>query len=48
LIPVFAVLWGAVFLGESFTLHMAVGCLIVLLGTALAIGLVAPFGRDKV
>ncbi len=38
LIPVFAVLWGAVFLGESFTLHMAAGCGIVLLGTALAIG----------
>ncbi|MGM9515209.1 DMT family transporter [Roseateles sp. DB2] len=38
LIPVFAVLWGAVFLGESFTLHMAAGCAIVLLGTALAIG----------
>lgn len=38
LIPVFAVLWGAVFLGESFTLHMLAGCAIVLLGTALAIG----------
>ena len=38
LIPVFAVLWGAVFLKESLTLHMLGGCAIVLLGTALAIG----------
>ncbi|MDT8998764.1 DMT family transporter [Paucibacter sp. APW11] len=39
LIPVFAVLWGALFLAEAFTLHMAAGCAIVLLGTALAVGL---------
>ncbi len=47
LIPVFAVLWGLAFLGETFTLHMAAGCAIVLLGTALATGIVAPFGRAK-
>ncbi|MCZ8072889.1 MAG: DMT family transporter [Paucibacter sp.] len=40
LIPVFAVLWGYVFLAEAFTLHMAMGCAIVLLGTALAVGLI--------
>ena len=39
LIPVFAVLWGALFLAEAFTLHMLAGCAIVLLGTALAVGL---------
>lgn len=40
LIPVFAVLWGWLFLGELFTLHMAIGCAIVLLGLALALGLI--------
>ncbi|WIW00197.1 DMT family transporter [Paucibacter aquatile] len=40
LIPVFAVIWGYVFLSEAFTLHMAMGCAIVLLGTALAVGLI--------
>lgn len=39
LIPVFAVLWGWTFLAEAFTLPMALGCAIVLLGTALAMGL---------
>ncbi len=42
LIPVFAVLWGALFLNESLTLHMLAGCAIVLLGTALAIGVLKP------
>lgn len=40
LIPVFALLWGGLFLGESLTLHMLAGCAIVLLGTALAVGLI--------
>lgn len=47
LIPGFAVLWGWLFLGEAFTLRMAVGCAIVLLGTALAVELIrrrAPGG----
>ncbi|MCV2355551.1 DMT family transporter [Paucibacter sp. B2R-40] len=39
LIPVFAVLWGYLFLGEVFTLKMVAGCAVVLLGTALALGL---------
>jgi drug/metabolite transporter (DMT)-like permease len=41
LIPVFAVLWGYVFLGELFSLQMAVGCAIVLFGTALALGVIS-------
>jgi len=45
LIPVFAVLWGYLFLAEAFTLHMAAGCAIVLLGTALAVGLLRLPGR---
>lgn len=42
LIPLFAVLWGYLFLGELFNLRMAVGCAIVLSGTALALGLIKP------
>ena len=40
LIPAFAVLWGWLFLAEAFTLRMALGCAIVLLGTALAVELI--------
>ena len=40
LIPVFGVLWGALFLGESFTLDMALGCAVILVGVALTTGLV--------
>ena len=39
LIPVFAVLWGALFLGEALTLPMLVGGALILSGTALALGL---------
>jgi drug/metabolite transporter (DMT)-like permease len=35
LIPVFGMLWGAIFLGETITGTMAAGCGLVLLGTAL-------------
>jgi drug/metabolite transporter (DMT)-like permease len=38
LIPVFGLLWGALFLGEMVTPTMLAGCAIVLLGTALASG----------
>lgn len=41
LIPVFAMLWGAVFLQEAITAQMVVGGAIVLVGIALALGLVA-------
>jgi drug/metabolite transporter (DMT)-like permease len=40
LVPVFGIFWGAVMLGEEFTLALAVSCAIVLLGTALATGMV--------
>ena len=40
LIPVFAVLWGALWLHEEITLSMAAGCAVILVGTALASGLV--------
>jgi drug/metabolite transporter (DMT)-like permease len=42
LIPLFAVLWGGVFLGERLTLPIVVGCAVIFLGTALATGLIAP------
>ncbi|NML34788.1 DMT family transporter [Paraburkholderia antibiotica] len=38
LIPIFGVLWGAVFLDEKITLRMAVGCATILAGTALTTG----------
>jgi drug/metabolite transporter (DMT)-like permease len=42
LTPAFGVLWGALFLGEAFSRDMAIGCAIILAGTALATGLVKP------
>lgn len=39
LIPVFAILWGALFLSEALSLGMLGGGVLVLLGTALALGL---------
>ncbi|WP_410498699.1 DMT family transporter [Chitinibacter sp. S2-10] len=44
LIPVFGVLWGAVFLGEHIGSNTVVGALIILLGTALVTGF-NPFSR---
>ena len=38
LIPVFGLIWGAVFLGERLTPAMVVGCAVILLGTALTTG----------
>jgi drug/metabolite transporter (DMT)-like permease len=35
LIPVFGVLWGALFLGEALSLHVIAGALFVIVGTAL-------------
>lgn len=39
LIPLFAVVWGAALLGEGVSAGMAAGGLVVLAGTALAVGL---------
>jgi drug/metabolite transporter (DMT)-like permease len=38
LIPGFGVTWGALFLGEVFSADMAVGCAVILCGTALTNG----------
>lgn len=48
LIPVFAVAWGGLLLGEGVTLAMVVGCVVILAGTALSTGLVAPARRAAV
>lgn len=42
LIPLFAVLWGGIFLGERVTLPIIVSCAVIFLGTALATGVLAP------
>ena len=42
LIPAFAVGWGVLLLGESVTPAMLLGSAVVLLGTALASGLIGP------
>ncbi|WP_321804819.1 DMT family transporter [Burkholderia sp. BCC1993] len=39
-IPVFGLLWGALFLGERVSVVMIEGCAIVLVGTALATGVI--------
>jgi len=45
LIPLFAILWGALFLQEAITAQMVAGGAIVLVGIALALGLVEPKPR---
>ena len=42
LIPIFAILWGGIFLGERLTLPLVIGCIVIFVGTALATGVVAP------
>lgn len=37
LIPIFGVLWGALFLGEALSLHVVAGTLVVIAGTALVL-----------
>jgi drug/metabolite transporter (DMT)-like permease len=42
--PLVAMVSGALYLGEALTLQMMAGCAVVLLGTALSLGLI---GRDE-
>lgn len=42
LIPAFALLWGALWLGEQPSAGMLLGCAVILLGTALSTGVLAP------
>jgi drug/metabolite transporter (DMT)-like permease len=45
LVPLFAVLFGYIFLEEPLTLQMAIGGAVVVLGTAISTGLVKPIFR---
>ncbi|MGA0612709.1 DMT family transporter [Caldimonas sp. KR1-144] len=45
LIPVFAVLWGGIFLHEAVSTVMLAGCAVILLGTSLATGFWSPSSR---
>ena len=45
LVPVFGMLWGALFLDEAITANMVAGAVTILAGTALTTGLVAPLRR---
>ena len=47
LIPAFAVAWGGLFLGEQVTASMVIGCAVILAGTALATGVLAPRHRGS-
>ncbi|RZU03044.1 DMT family transporter [Rivibacter subsaxonicus] len=47
LIPLFAVLWGGLFLGERLTLTMLGGGALILLGTSLATGFWRPGARQS-
>ncbi len=42
LVPIFAIIWGALLLGEALTAQMLLGGLVVLAGTALSTGLIKP------
>lgn len=46
LIPAFAVLWGALFLGEVISAAMVIGCAVILLGTALTTGVLKMPARQ--
>ena len=39
-IPIFGILWGALFLGEGVSAGMLEGCGVILVGTALATGVI--------
>ena len=39
LIPAFGIAWGVLFLGETVTPTILIGCAVILVGTALATGL---------
>ncbi len=45
LVPIFGVVWGAWFLDENITTSIAVGAAVILVGTALALGLIKPRPR---
>lgn len=47
MVPGFAIIWGALFLGETLTLRVVVGMLVTLAGTAFVLGVVPRFWRRR-
>jgi drug/metabolite transporter (DMT)-like permease len=47
LIPLFGLLWGALFLGEAVTTAMLLGCAVILLGTGLVTGVLKLPGTSR-
>ena len=47
LVPIFAVVWGEIFLAERMTVTLAIGCAVIFLGTALATGILRPRGTGR-
>ena len=47
LVPVFAVIWGALALGETVSAQMVAGGVVILLGTALSTGAIGSVGRRR-
>ena len=45
LIPLFSILWGSLFLAESITLFMVLGCILVLLGVGMTTGRLPGLNR---
>ncbi|MBD5780944.1 DMT family transporter [Pelagicoccus sp. NFK12] len=48
MVPGFAILWGALFLGETLSPRVVAGMLVTLAGTAFTLGIVPRFGRRRV
>lgn len=46
LVPIFGVLWGVWFLDEILTTRIVTGALVILIGTALSLGLIRPRARQ--
>jgi drug/metabolite transporter (DMT)-like permease len=47
LVPIFAVAWGGIFLGETLSWPVVAGCAVVFAGTALATGVIRPRGAAR-
>ncbi|MDQ8201163.1 DMT family transporter [Pelagicoccus enzymogenes] len=48
MVPGFAILWGALFLGETLSPRVVAGMLVTLAGTAFTLGIVPRLGRRRV
>jgi|TARA_B110000459_G_C16600253_1_gene490695 drug/metabolite transporter (DMT)-like permease len=46
MIPLFSIVWGAIFLGETITIYMIAGCVLVLFGVAMTTGFISRFNAS--